>query len=88
MKIEVKEVKPVEPPKEYVITLDQVELDLVTTLLENIGGYDDPYGYRHTLNLIYENLSVYKKNNIRLNPYNGRSHWYTVDKFGNRVAYK
>jgi hypothetical protein len=38
MKVEVKEIKPVEPPKEYVLTLNQNEMDLLVRVFGRIGG--------------------------------------------------
>ena len=47
MKLEVKEIKPVDPPKEYVLTLNQNELDLVAVVIGKTGGYDGPKGWRN-----------------------------------------
>jgi hypothetical protein len=56
MKLEVVEVKPVDPPKEYVLTLNQNELDLITVCLGGVRGYDGPSGWRELLNKIYPEL--------------------------------
>ena len=37
MKVEVKEIKPVNPPKEYVITLNQEEVNILRTMVGNMS---------------------------------------------------
>jgi hypothetical protein len=73
MKIEVREIKPVEPPKEYVLTFDQNELDVVVACLGKTGGYDGEQGWRPILNKIYE--AVYRHAKVKdgiLNRTNGQ----------------
>lgn len=36
MKIEVKEAKPVDPPKEYILTLSQDEADMLRTIIGSV----------------------------------------------------
>jgi hypothetical protein len=62
MKLEVVEVKPVDPPKEYILTLNQNELDLITVCLSRVRGWDGPSGWRELLNKIYHEL--HKKTKI------------------------
>lgn len=59
MKIEVKEIKPVDPPKEYILTLNQNELDLLVALMGKQGGYDGPQGWRELMNKLHEGLQKY-----------------------------
>lgn len=62
MKVEVKEVKPVvEPPKEYILTLDQNEMDLLVCVFGRIGGYDGPGGWREIINKIYDSVLLFGK---------------------------
>jgi hypothetical protein len=46
MQFEVKEIKPIAPPKEYVLTLDQNELDYLAHLIGSTGGWDGEGGWR------------------------------------------
>jgi hypothetical protein len=56
MRVEVREVKPVEPPKEFVLTLNQDELDVIVAVLGKTGGYDGPKGWRSLMNTIWNEL--------------------------------
>jgi hypothetical protein len=82
MEVEVKEVKPVDPPKQYVLTFDQVELDIVVAALGRCGGYDGPKGYRVVLNAMYGELHPHAlKRNVM------SSYGMAFDGFDDRVAY-
>ena len=63
MKVEVKEIKPVDPPKEYILTLNQNELDLIVAVLGRANGYDGRLGWRELLNHIY--IQLYPKAKIK-----------------------
>jgi len=63
MQVEVKEVKPVEPPKRYVLTLNQAELDILIGLMGKQGGFDGPDGYRNIMDKMY--FSLYKYQQVR-----------------------
>lgn len=56
MHIEIIEVKPVPPPKEYILRLNQNELDLLAALMGKTGGYDGPNGWRELLNRMYVDI--------------------------------
>lgn len=56
MKIEVKRIEPVNPPKEYVLTLNQNELDLISACLGKTGGYDGPKGWRMLLDSLWDKI--------------------------------
>lgn len=56
MQIEVIEIKPVDPPKEYILRIDQNELDLIAAVIGSIGDYDGPKGWREVGDNIYRAL--------------------------------
>lgn len=57
MKLEVVELKPVAPPKEYALTLSQSELDVIVAAIGGIGGYDGNNGWKSIINQLYRELS-------------------------------
>jgi hypothetical protein len=59
MKIEVIELKPVDPPKEYLLTLSQDELDVVVACLGKTGGYDGPKGWRRLMDGVWSQMHRY-----------------------------
>jgi len=59
MKLEVKEIKPVAPPKEYILTLNQNELDLIHLILSRTGRYDGSEGWRNCVDEIYTKTMNY-----------------------------
>jgi hypothetical protein len=61
MKLEVREIKPVEPPKEYVLTLDQNELEVLYAVLNKTGGYDNDLGWRPIVNRLHSGLRRHAK---------------------------
>ena len=82
MKLEIKEIKPIAPPKEYIVTLDQVEFDVIVALVGRACGYDGPRGYREVASNIYNSLKPHqlKKDIVA-------SYGMHFDGFGDRVAY-
>lgn len=63
MQIEVIEVKPVPPPKEYILRLNQNELDLIAMLVGRTGGFDGEGGWKCVLDRIWKEIfphSTYK----------------------------
>lgn len=56
MQIEVIKVKPVPPPKEYILRLNQNELDVLAAIMGKTGGYDGPHGWRELMNKMYSNI--------------------------------
>ena len=62
--VEVIEIKPVDPPKEYLIKVSQDEMNFLSTLVGSVWGYDEPGGWKELLSKLYEDL--YKHSSIKM----------------------
>jgi hypothetical protein len=61
MQIEVRKIKPVDPPKEYVLTINQNELEVLRAILGQTSGYDGDTGWRSIVDQLYVGLKLHAK---------------------------
>lgn len=63
--VEVIEIKPVDPPKGYLLRINQEELDFLICILGGIGGYDSSDGWRSLVDNLYGELYIHFKRELR-----------------------
>ena len=63
--VEVIEIKPVDPPKEYLIRVSQDEMNLLAALLGSISGYDGVGGWKELSGQLYSNFVYHSTTQMR-----------------------